>query len=604
MRYNLYENGLATEGVLVTTGMEVTNFISLRSDPLERLEAASKGYVDYIASTVRSDSIISGFFNSGVMPALSGHVLTSNNSTETTLSLTGVTPGTYTKITVNTAGRIVSGGYLTPNDIPALGWLKFNGGKPSTLAGYEITDGVLRNNGEVVGNVRLLDDPVVNTDVASKGYVDNKPINLRVYQVGDLIETTNPDTPTGFLRCNGGDVLKSLYSDLYTVIGDQYAPPVGDDEEGLGLVNFGKPWSMQSSLNTVLTGGLSGYNESDVLPFTLNDGHVIITKNRLYLFPFEINDTVTSNYYTNTINNDSSLNTWSIAGTLPLSIKGSSCVVVKGKLYLIGREFEGIPQDTLIVASINQDGTLGTFSTKQLPTGIKNSETFYINGKIIVLAGSTVDGNLRTVLTGVPTVSGDDVTWEPIQTLDSNNDTTAMFAISNKLYKVVNRYTPSPSIDIEEASVDSEGVVSSFTLKTTLIGSNNSKPVVVNKGVYFFNVLDPNSNVYNGVFLPFNGTDFGTPVIFNNGGSERRNAIPFILKDKLYLLGGVESVLGNSTTLNKVSRYDSVGGYNDYTVFYNEGVVVDSGQSLSSSLFRLPDFTPLNTTRKQVYVKY
>lgn len=59
-----------------------------------------------------------------------------------TLSLVSgvVTPGTYTKITVDTYGRTMTGTVLDINDIPNLEWTKITSGKPTTLAGYGITD--------------------------------------------------------------------------------------------------------------------------------------------------------------------------------------------------------------------------------------------------------------------------------------------------------------------------------------------------------------------------------------------------------------------------------------------------------------------------------
>lgn len=61
-----------------------------------------------------------------------------------TLSLdtSGVTAGTYTKVTVDVYGRVTSGSTLSASDIPNLDWSKITSGKPTTLEGYGITDGV------------------------------------------------------------------------------------------------------------------------------------------------------------------------------------------------------------------------------------------------------------------------------------------------------------------------------------------------------------------------------------------------------------------------------------------------------------------------------
>ncbi|MBN3005585.1 hypothetical protein JW897_17775 [Chromobacterium alkanivorans] len=51
-----------------------------------------------------------------------------------------VIPGVYAKVTVDTYGRTVGGGALVADDIPSLDWGKIVSGKPTTRAGYGITD--------------------------------------------------------------------------------------------------------------------------------------------------------------------------------------------------------------------------------------------------------------------------------------------------------------------------------------------------------------------------------------------------------------------------------------------------------------------------------
>ena len=53
---------------------------------------------------------------------------------------TVVAAGTYPKVTFDVYGRITSGSGLSSTDIPSLDWTKITSGKPTTLAGYGITD--------------------------------------------------------------------------------------------------------------------------------------------------------------------------------------------------------------------------------------------------------------------------------------------------------------------------------------------------------------------------------------------------------------------------------------------------------------------------------
>lgn len=77
---------------------------------------------------------------------LSGDI-SGSGTTAITASLPIVgTAGTYTKVTTDVKGRVSFGSVLVPADIPSLDWSKITTGKPTTLAGYGITNGQPLNN--------------------------------------------------------------------------------------------------------------------------------------------------------------------------------------------------------------------------------------------------------------------------------------------------------------------------------------------------------------------------------------------------------------------------------------------------------------------------
>lgn len=63
-----------------------------------------------------------------------------------------VTAGNYQKVTVDTYGRVTGGGTLTVGDIPQLPWSIITSGKPTTLAGYGITDAKIANGVITLGS--------------------------------------------------------------------------------------------------------------------------------------------------------------------------------------------------------------------------------------------------------------------------------------------------------------------------------------------------------------------------------------------------------------------------------------------------------------------
>jgi phage-related tail fiber protein len=63
-----------------------------------------------------------------------------NATAAMTLTNSGVVAGTWPMTTVDSKGRVIAGRALVEADLPALSWAKITSGKPTTLAGYGITD--------------------------------------------------------------------------------------------------------------------------------------------------------------------------------------------------------------------------------------------------------------------------------------------------------------------------------------------------------------------------------------------------------------------------------------------------------------------------------
>lgn len=78
-----------------------------------------------------------------------------NGSITLTLANSGVAAGTYPKVTVDAKGRVTSGSSLSASDIPSLDWSKITSGKPTTLAGYGITDAVNASNAVITSSLTL-----------------------------------------------------------------------------------------------------------------------------------------------------------------------------------------------------------------------------------------------------------------------------------------------------------------------------------------------------------------------------------------------------------------------------------------------------------------
>ena len=88
-----------------------------------------------------------------------------------TLADSGAVAGSYPKVTINNKGLVVAGSAMVAADIPALDWSKITTGKPSTLAGYGITDAVAFGQYGVGAPLGLVGGSELNTLLQDGVYV-------------------------------------------------------------------------------------------------------------------------------------------------------------------------------------------------------------------------------------------------------------------------------------------------------------------------------------------------------------------------------------------------------------------------------------------------
>ena len=157
--------GSGTTGQAVTTTLSNTQVVAGQygaGNKTLTITVDSKGRLQAVAQNnlaIDASAIISGIFSTARMPAFSGDASTVAGNTQITLASTGISAGSYTKVTVDEKGRVVSG--LNPATIGAYGIVdaytkaevdtavagatpSFDTltGKPNTIAGYGIIDAV------------------------------------------------------------------------------------------------------------------------------------------------------------------------------------------------------------------------------------------------------------------------------------------------------------------------------------------------------------------------------------------------------------------------------------------------------------------------------
>lgn len=142
-------NATGNDGIAITGGpITTTGVLDFSLGDITPDSVAATGTV--------TGSNLSGTNTGDQTITLTGDVTgTGTGSFATTLSATGVSPGTYTSVSVDASGRITAGT------------------NPTTLAGYGITDAVAKSGDTMTGALVLSGDPVTDLEAATKQYVDS-----------------------------------------------------------------------------------------------------------------------------------------------------------------------------------------------------------------------------------------------------------------------------------------------------------------------------------------------------------------------------------------------------------------------------------------------
>jgi phage-related tail fiber protein len=221
MRFRSQVGGKAFKGI-DPLGGTLNLPLRLLAEGTDPMHAVTRGYADAAAMSFDA-STLTGVLPAGRLPAYTGSEISSAGGGLFALQPTGVTAGSYAKVQVNAKGRVVAGDTLVAADIPTLTFSKVVN-RPTTLAGYGITDVVSLAGGEMTGPLSLTQAPTAANQLANKEYVDGKVggSGSSPFVTGDIVYRSSSSVPAGYLRCNGAQISKATYAGLYAVLGDQF----------------------------------------------------------------------------------------------------------------------------------------------------------------------------------------------------------------------------------------------------------------------------------------------------------------------------------------------------------------------------------------------
>ena len=566
MRVKVYTNSGNSTGGFTFNGGTLTGALTLYGNPSEDLEAAAKQYLDSLLVNLNADGVNNGILPAARLPSFAGDLVKPAGSATINLAPSGVTAGDYIKPTVNDKGLVTGGGALVEADIPSLDWSKIITGKPTTLGGFGITDGLSTSGGTLTGFITFNGSIIGNLQAVTKQYIDTTLSSATGIAIGDIIRKPTSITPTGFLKCNGGEVSKSTYNALYSVIGDRF-------KQGM-QPGAGQPWKQQYTINEIQDGDITTwmYDSASNLPTTLFSNMVIVTKNRVYSIGGNNLTTEVTTVYTATINTDGTLGAWTTGTSLPGGLGYSVPIITKNRVYLLGGWIANTAVSTVYTAPINSDGTLGTWTTgTALPSIIYYAFGFVTKNRVYLCGGYNNSSWVNTVYTAPINNDGTLGTWSVTNSLPIAMGNTTPVITKNRVY-ICGGYNGSSLSTVYSAIINSDGTIGLWVTETNLPRPRNVPSVFISKNrVYLIGGYHETLQTSDVLSAPINadgslGT-WGTLTSLPEAAYWSNNNI-IATKNYLYIIGAC----WNGSYVNKTYRASISGGYNDYSPFYKDTI--------------------------------
>jgi len=564
MKIDTIKSGGQSQGGLDNAGGTLSGPLMLSRDPQVPMEAATKRYVDTALSNLSASNVVSGTLPIARLPAFSGDVTSDVGGNNIVLSNTGITVGEYGKIVVDAKGRATNGTGLGNSDIPNFNFSKITTDKPTTLAGYGITDGMSLAGGTMTGPLVLSGSPVSGDNLVPKQYIDGMVNSLSASKTGDVIRKAYATTPTGFLKCNGAEVSKTTYADLYAVI--------GESNNSYNVIGSGQPWRQQYEINKDQSVQLNNWSTGIAFPISIHASHVIVTKNRVYLLGGRTTGNISS-VYTAIINTDGSLGAWTTGTALPGALSGSQAIVTKNRVYLLGGNDASTTISTIYTAPINSDGTLGTWvSGGSLPGTLCWSQAIVTNTNVYLLGGSTNGTNaVSTVYFTTINSDGTLNTWSTGTSLPGNLSHSQTVVTKNRVYLLGGLNGSGYVSTVYTAPINADGTIGTWTTGTNLpVALHASQSIVTRNRVYLLGGWsgDVVSTIYSAV-INKDGT-LGTWGLDNNLPNTLSHTSVFTTKNFAFIIGGWTG----SSVVSTIYYTAFSGGLNDYSAYYEDNVSI------------------------------
>lgn len=321
------------------------------------------------------------------------------------------------------------------------------------------------------------------------------------------------------------------------------------------LVN-GAPWVQQNLFNTSQSGDITGYwNNGVSLPGNRGYHGTFFMKDYVYLLGgFSVITTYLQNAVRGVVNSSGVITSWSTVSIFPFK-RAHMCVVCTGSyVYVLGGIDSGYATDQILRATVNSDGTLGTFALYgYLPETRSGAKAAIIRNKLYIIGGDGANILMADIDdTGIGT-------WSVAGTL-TNYSYAFLTYTPYKIYFIGGLYTTK----IQSAVINPDGTLGTFADDFSLISVISfSCGTCSASNAYTFAGRQSNTSYISDIWK-FNivsgyltSQDYSAYYLLD----ARYGHSCVVTSSRVYVLGGINS----SNAFIATTEYtDYAGGFNDY----------------------------------------
>ncbi|MHB1865270.1 MAG: Kelch repeat-containing protein [Candidatus Saccharimonadales bacterium] len=146
-------------------------------------------------------------------------------------------------------------------------------------------------------------------------------------------------------------------------------------------------------------GSINSWSSGTVLPSVLDNATSVVNNGYIYVLGGYSGIEHNSVYYAK-LNSDGSVGSWvTSANNLPQGLDTAASVVNNSYVYVMGGENGGSTLNTIYIASLNSDGSVGSWNTNSvnLPEELWGEDAVTNNGYVYILGGIGTSGDVNTV---------------------------------------------------------------------------------------------------------------------------------------------------------------------------------------------------------------